>query len=319
MAALGACSSLTSSTIIMINERSTVAAVWALSRFMSGYAGVGANATNAAGLANAFSVVPELVALNSGATPGPSLPANATLPITEINTLSDILTPCINSAGGVAGDNSLCGQLFSAATAGTSVPQDTIAAALNIARNPASNVAQLFSLAAANAPFQPTLATAPQNFLLAISYAGGGLSAPAALATDSSGNVWAANANSTLTELSTTGAAVSPSAGFTGGGLSQPSALAIDTTGTVWVTNKTGNSVSLFSPSGTPLSASPLTGGGLNAPKAIAIDEDGNAWIANSGGNSLSNFSASFTTSSPTSGITGGGLAQPSGIAINPR
>lgn len=319
MAALGACSSLTPATVIMMNERTTVAAVWALSRFMSGYAAVGASASNAAGLADAFSVVPQLVALDTGQTPGPSLPTNASLPITEINTLSNILAPCINSGGGVAGDNSLCGQLFSAATAGSSVPQDTIAAALNIARNPGSNVAQLFALTTSNSPFQPMLSAAPQNFLLGINYTGGGLSQPAALGLDASGNVWVANANSSLTELSSAGAPISSASGFTGGGLNQPSALAIDNAGTVWVTNKTGNSVSLFSPAGTPLAASPLTGGGLNGPAAIAIDEDGSAWIANSVGNSLSNFSASFTTLSPAGGLTGAGLAQPSGIAINPH
>jgi hypothetical protein len=321
MAAIGPCSSITSSTNVMVNERSTIAAVWALSHFMSGYSAIGSSATNTAGLANAFSIVPELVTLDTGITPGAALPAGATVSVAEINTLSDILAPCINSAGGTAGDNSLCGQLFSATTvSGSPAPQDTIAAALNIARNPTLNTAQLFTLAASNSPFQPTLPAAPQNYLLSMTYAGAGLNAPAALAVDASGNVWAANAaNSTLSELNSTGVALSPVTGFTGGGLNGPSSLALDFNGTVWVTNRNGNNVSLFNSSGAPLPASPLNGGGLNAPSAIAIDEDGGAWITNSGNNSISNFSSSFLTISPSTGYTGGGLSQPTAIAINPQ
>jgi hypothetical protein len=319
MTALGPCSSLTANTSIAINERSTVAAVWALARFMSGYSAVGASAINASGLANAFSVVPQLVTLSTGETPGASLPANAVVPVAEINTLSNSLAACVNSAGGTAGDNSSCGLLFSAATVpGSSAPQDTIAAALNIARNPGLNPDKVLSVSLPNAPFQPSLTSTPQNFLLAITYSGGGLNAPTALAVDSSGNIWAANANSSLTEFDATGAAISPPGGYTGGGLNHPSSLAIDESGTVWVANSSGNSISLFNASGAPLSASPLTGGGLNTPATIAIDEDGSAWIANSGNGSLSNFSAAYTTSSPPTGYTGAGIGQPTGIAIDP-
>ena len=317
MAALGACNSLSRSTQITINERSTVAAVWALARFMTSYSAVGSTATNTTGLANAFSVVPQLVNLSDGSTPGSSLPANASLNVAEINTLADSLAACVNSGGGSAGDTSPCGLLFTATTVPGSVPTDTIGAALNVAKNPGLNAPGVFAVSLPNAPFQPTLPSAPQNLLIAITYSGGGLSAPAALAVDSSGNIWAANANSSLTELNPTGAAISQSGGFTGGGLNNPSALAIDQSGTVWVANRSGNSVSLFNASGVALAASPLTGGGLSTPVSIAIDEDGSAWIANSGNGSLSNFSAVFTASSPT-GYTGAGISTPTGIAIDP-
>jgi hypothetical protein len=318
MTGLGACSSLTASTPVTINELTTVASVWSLARFMSGYAALGSSATNTAGLASAFAVIPEVVNTGTGNTPGPALPANASLSTTELNTLADILAACVNTSGGAAGDTTNCGKLFTAATAGSSVPHDTIAAALNIALNPALNTSSLFALTSASSPFQPMLQSAPQNFLVAITYSGGGLNAPAAIAPDAAGNIWAANANSTLTELSNTGAAISPSGGFTGGGLNNPSALAIDTAGTVWVTNRTGNSISLFNASGAPLSRSPLTGGGLSGPSSIAINEDGSAWITNAGNSSVSAFSATFSALSST-GYTGAGISQPVAVAINPH
>jgi hypothetical protein len=325
MAGLGACSGLQTSGYVMVNELTTVATVWALSRFMSGYAAVGTSAGNATGLANAFAVIPELVDPKTGAIPGPALPANAVLPSAELNTLADALAACVNSGGGAAGDMTACGQLFSATTVSGSsagAPQDTIGAALNLALHPTMNPSAIVSLAAGSgAPFQPTLPVAPQNFLVAITYSGGGLSAPSAIAPDAVGNVWLANAgNSTLTELSPSGAAISPAGGFGGGGLNAPSALAIDQMGTVWVTNRSGNSVSVFSgASGAPLTASPISGGGLSAPSGVAIDEDGSAWVTNSGNNSVSAISSAFQMISPASGFTGGGLSQPVAVAIDPQ
>ena len=57
MAALGDCGTLLSngaSQFIWVNEITTAAAAWALAPFMTGPASVGASATNAAGLRNAF-------------------------------------------------------------------------------------------------------------------------------------------------------------------------------------------------------------------------------------------------------------------------
>src|SRR5664279_429028 len=54
MDALGTCSTLSSSTVIGINELSTVAAVTALQQFMTDGTHVGSSATNPIGLANAF-------------------------------------------------------------------------------------------------------------------------------------------------------------------------------------------------------------------------------------------------------------------------
>ena len=321
MAALGACSSLNATTNIQINELTTVGSVWPLARFMSGYGALGSSPTNAAGLSAAFTAVNKVVNFGTGAVPGTTLPAGATLPTTEINTLADILATCINSAGGVAGDNTLCGQLFTAATApGGTAPTDTVGAAINIARNPGNNLAALFNLSSPSAPFQPTLATRPDNFLIGINYIGGGLNAPKSVALDASGNVWAANSgNASLTELSNNGTALSPAGGFVGGGLNVPSSLAFDPSGNLWIANQVGNSVSKFGATGTPVSITAFTGGGLNAPSSISVDGSGNVWVTNAGNNSVTELNSVGTAVSPATGYTGAGLSTPAGIAVNPH
>jgi ligand-binding sensor domain-containing protein len=82
-------------------------------------------------------------------------------------------------------------------------------------------------------------------------FSGGGVNSPEAIAIDGSGQVWIANANGTVSVLSNTGAAVSPSSGTCGstttGGYcgpgSTPAGIAIDTSGSVWVPSSTANTV----------------------------------------------------------------------------
>jgi hypothetical protein len=66
MAALGSCGALKATTDITINEPTTVARVWALAPFMSGYANVGASGTNSAGVAQAFTNAGMLVNISAG-------------------------------------------------------------------------------------------------------------------------------------------------------------------------------------------------------------------------------------------------------------
>ncbi len=324
MSALGPCSGLSSIPFVWMNEVTTVASVWALSHFMQGYAAVGSTSTNAAGLAQAFNAYNKLITVGTAAMPGPLLASGATLPIEKINTIADALATCINSTGGVAGDPSPCGALYTAATPpGGPAPTDTIGAAMNIARNPSLNVAAVFALVTGDPVFGPTLSAVPSDWTLAINYTGGGLNAPKGTAVDAAGNIWVANSGAganSLSEFNNAGTAISGSAGFTGGGLNVPTALAVDPTGNVWVANAgSGTSVlSKFTSAGTPVSATGYTGGGLNIPKSISVDGNGNVWLANSGANTVSEFSNSGVALSG-SGYSGGGVTTPIGIAINPR
>jgi hypothetical protein len=91
-------------------------------------------------------------------------------------------------------------------------------------------------------------------------YNGGGLKGAAAIAIDGDGNAWVASngpetysnegglpgpsgfGNSRITELSSSGRALSPSSGFTAGFMNVPTGIAIDGAGDVWVINDSFNS-----------------------------------------------------------------------------
>ena len=71
---------------------------------------------------------------------------------------------------------------------------------------------------------------------------------------DAAGDIWIANyGNSTLTELTSDGTALSPESGFTGGGISFPVGIAADAAGNLWVANQGANRISVFTASGTVL------------------------------------------------------------------
>jgi streptogramin lyase len=316
MAALGPCNNLTPSTFISINELTTVASVYALAPFMSSYTNVGAASTNATGIANAFQTVKSLVNTAAGTAPGLGLPSNGTVPTTELFTLADILSSCVNSTG----TGSPCTSLFSAATpSGGSAPTDTIGAALNIATYPGNNVATLFSLSAANPPFPPTLATAPNDWTLAVKYADPSLVSPYGLAVDAAGNVWVTNeSGASVTELSPVGAVLSGAAGFTGGGLLGPKGIAIDTSGNAWIANAGGSSVVELSPAGSVLSGTGgFTAGGIDAPVALALDSQSNVWVANFSGNSVTVLSSAGTPNGAGPLTDAGAIVNPTGIAID--
>ena len=128
MAAIGPCTSVSSSTFVIVNELTTVAAGYALSNFMNvtgdavnGYViGIGAPATNnasagcvnnayygtgtcpttsAAGLAHAFANATAL-ANSGGGSVNATTASGALVPVQEINTLGNILQACVNSNGG---------------------------------------------------------------------------------------------------------------------------------------------------------------------------------------------------------------------------
>ena len=169
MAALGPCGSLSSSTYVVMNELTTVGAVASLSGFMSSYSTVGSGSGDATQLQTAFLAANEYANTSNGTAPGPVLPVGATAPSTAIQTLGDIAATCINSAGGAAGDNSACGQLFSLATiSGSPAPTDTVGAMLNILKQPTVNSSQIYALATASTAFEPTLSSPPASWALPV-------------------------------------------------------------------------------------------------------------------------------------------------------
>jgi trimeric autotransporter adhesin len=171
MAALGPCGNLNASTYIVINELTTVAAVYALAPFMTSATAVGTGTNDATALASAFTFASELVNTNTGSAPGASVPAEVGVPVMQINLLGDIVAPCVNSAGGTAGDTTACGQLFTLTTPPAQTPAtNTTVALLHLADNPTLNTNALFSLTQPDAPFQPTAAITPGILDVSLSY-----------------------------------------------------------------------------------------------------------------------------------------------------
>jgi hypothetical protein len=313
MAALGPCGNLTSSSSVFINELTTVASVWALSPFMTGIANVGTSATNATGLTNAFASVSKLVNIGAGTIPGAALPAGAVYPGAKMNTLADILAACVNSGGGVAGDGSVCGNLFTYTTVNGVAPTDTITAALNIAQHPNVQTANLTALTPSAAPFQPTLTGAPKDFSLVLTYSGVTVTTTKAIAVDASGSVWLPNPNgNAVTKLSNTGAVLFVATNSPLGTFNLPATVAIDTSGNAWVMNSGGNTVVELTSAGSLLT---YYNSALSAPNAAAFDASGNIWIANSGNGSVTEI----TNAGALSNYAGPGIAAPTAIAINPK
>ena len=165
MAALGSCNALTPSTFIAVNEVTTAGAVAALAPFMTSGVGLGSASTDAPALSAAFTLASQYVNTTTGTAPGLNVPAGATVPVAELNTLGNIIASCVNSTGGVAGDGSACGNLFALATpTGGVAPADTVMALLDLMENPSLNTSGLYGLAPSAAPFQPTLSSAPADF-----------------------------------------------------------------------------------------------------------------------------------------------------------
>ena len=323
MVGLGSCGGSGLNNFVNLNELTTVVTVWALAPFMTDAQHVSTSANNVSGLSNAFAVINQLVNTANGKAPGPMLPAGTTLPTQEMNALANILANCVNSAGGSAGDTTdgltngtPCGKLFYLSTTPGSMPSDTIAAAINIAKSPAQNVAKLNYLQSATPAFSPSLNvnTAPGAWTIAMTYTGGGINAPSSVAVDQSGNIWLTNpGKSSVTKLDPTGAPLSGTGGFTPAGLSSPNAIAIDQNGSAWVANSGNNTVSQLSPSGT--AGTIVAGNGLNAPHAVAVDAVGSIFVANT--SSISSFTnAGNPLNSP---IAAPATPAPTALAIDPK
>jgi streptogramin lyase len=326
MAALGDCGGLSSSTSIVVNEATTVAAVWALSQFMGASVNVGSSATNTTGLRNAFAIARNLVETSTGLAPGAALPSGALTESAKLYTLADVLAQCVNSDGGSA-----CTPLFAASTTARGTLANTLDAALSIVRNPGSNVADVFNASAPQGPFQPALSTAPDDWTMSITYGGctpacGGLNLPGSLAIDSGGNVLVANYyGGVLSKFSATGMPAA-AGGIPGAGLHESYGIAIDGSDNVWVTNEQSvtaannhhnGSVSKFSSAGVEMSGSGYTGGGVYYPLAAAADSNGDIWLADYGSSSATLLA---TDGSPISGSGGYGasaLSFTSAVAID--
>ncbi len=324
MAALGNCGDLLAggdSRFITINEITTAAAAWALAPFMSGPDHVGASATNAAGLQNAFLDSALLANTSTGAVASSSL--GLTIEGGKLTGLADAIASCINSNGGSA-----CTPLFTAATpAGGSAPTNTLNALLNIVKNPGQNVAAVFNLIQTTPPFGTTLSSPPNDWTMSVTVPLAQLpssypypyAAPTTVDIDANGTVWAAGFYGILNAVTPQGALLSAS-GFGVGALRESYGVAIDTSGYVWVSNEESSphsygSVSKFQGStmaspGTVVAGNGGTNfydGSLSYPYDVAADASGHVFIGNYYNGTATVYST--TTNAPTATSLGAGVA----------
>jgi hypothetical protein len=337
LAALGNCPSvgnfLTATPYIVVNEVSTIAAAYAFAGYATDATHVSSSGSALAlvGINNAFANAANLAGISTGVALATTPAGNGTVPQGEINTLGNVLAACVNSASSAS---AACGTLLSNAMNGSITPTDTATAAINIAHNPGTNIANLYALSTGTPPFAPALSAQPLDFTIALSFTGGGINDPVSIAVDGNGNVWTANGATGHISVSqingVTGAAISPAGGYTGNGLTQPFAIAIDPLGNAWVNNMylstPPSNVSVFTPAGAVFTGSPFSGGGLStqnsfnatSPRDIAFDASGNAWIANLSGTATELNGATGAAMSPSTGYPiGTSTNSESGVAVD--
>jgi alpha-L-arabinofuranosidase len=158
MTDLGVCSKLTPSTPIYINEVTTIASVYALSKFMNPNTfDVASSSSDASAVADAYTAAATLANLASGS----AITTNTVYK--KLNSLADSLATCVNTNS----NSAACKSLFGASTPqnSKSAPTNTVAATLNIALNPTNNVETIYNLASI-LPFQPALTSSPEDWKL---------------------------------------------------------------------------------------------------------------------------------------------------------
>ncbi len=313
--ALGSCKQVTAGAQVTVNEVNTVAAAWALAQFI-GPGGIGATATNATGLANAFLLAGGLASVVGGVSPGGSLGSKVTSPAARVNTLANLLNPCAKGDGATSG-SSPCGQLFAAATVGGVTPANTLDAVVAVVQHPGQNVAALYGLAQGSTAYAPVLPAPPGDWTLALTISGGGMNGPATAGVLAGGNVWVSNYFGVASQFTPLGVPVFAN-GITGAGLDHSYGLAVDAADNVWIGNVDKSTVTELASTGTPLSgAAGYSGGAISFPLALAIDPDGSVWVVDYGNAHLTRLSASGVPLSGSAGYASSQIAFPVALAID--
>jgi hypothetical protein len=216
----------------------------------------------ATGLANTS----KSISATGGGSIASGVALTATPEAAKINTLANIISACVNGADATA---AACGTLFTAAAPpipnttnlnGGNFPAatDTLQALFYILTNPSNsnttNLSTLFGLQpAVGAPYLPSLAAAPTDWTIGVSYASTGAS----------------------------------SACGTGNFISSPTDINIDALNNVWFGNaQTGGNLSAISAAGAPLycvnfdAGASATGGTIDANVVGPNNYSPNVWFA---------------------------------------
>lgn len=176
----------------VINELTTVAAAYSMSRFFHSDDQIygGAQNLHAAAGMNANLVDSGAGVLSPIITSPPN--ADQTNSMRSINSLSNLITTCVQNRPNA------CDQLFRVTTVNNNAPSNTLYALLNIVHNPANHVSDIFKLSRKSVAYQPALKKAPDAWTLALKFNNTGSSkylfgGPGNLKFDSRGYAWITN------------------------------------------------------------------------------------------------------------------------------
>ena len=142
---------------------------------------------------------------------------------------------------------------------------------------------------------------------------------PAAVALDSAGEAYVADAaNNRIVKLSTSGSVLTEwgSAGTGDGHFHSPNGIAVDAAGTVYVLDGENNRVQVFDPNGGFLAKWGLRGsepGELSQPSAIAVDCSGQVYVADTNNNRVQRFA--LASPSPAGCLAPGAWPPPLDVA----
>ncbi|MGD9572268.1 MAG: hypothetical protein AB7V62_10310 [Thermoleophilia bacterium] len=316
---------------LTLNEQTTVASAYALSRFLRGarVSGPAIGLRNAAATARGLA---DPATGRVGAILATAPNGSATTSLAAFRTLADVLAGC------TGGSPLTCRALFRAADPPRgAAPRDTLAAAHAIARNPVNNVRRIHRLAKGDA-FRPHLTAAPSSWVLSLKHTAGGFDGPGRMAFDSLGNIWVTNnfqppgtgPGLYTVALDPTGRPRLGGAVSGGGIMGNWWGIAVDRRDRVWLGNFTGadpnpfnspafvggNAVALFTRDGTAQSGTGgITAGDLKAPQGIAVDQRGNVYIANHTGASVTMYPGGDPSQARV--FTGGGLYEPFAVEVD--
>lgn len=304
---------------VTINELTTVGSAFAMAQFVQGAKMTG----ESPGLENAPVMVHHLVNIETGvigATITNDDNGSEAETVNTFNQMGNLLVSCASDAG-------VCDSMLNLALPLQGrAPKDTFRAVVNMAKNPWQNVADLYSISAADF-YQPDLSVAPAAWTLSLKFTGNptGFAGPGNIAVAEDGQLWVTNnyvheegfikpdcASHLLFKLDpATGDTIT----YDGGGLDGAGlGISFDPTGDLWVgnfgfvgttcpINPFADSVSQFTSEGvaispdltrSPIPPFPVTSGGgwtngdISWPQGTVSNLDGDIWIANCGSNSHS-------------------------------
>jgi streptogramin lyase len=161
---------------------------------------------------------------------------------------------------------------------------------------------------------------------MSITYTGGGMASPTALAVDSTGSVWVANYSynrgGTAAKMSASGIQASAT-GFADPALYESYAMAVDAYDNAWITNEESSylanggdgTLTKFDHLGNLLSGSGLSSS-IYYPYGIAADSNGDMWVADYG-NSEASLLNNGGTPLGTSPYFSAALTFPVGVALD--